>query len=443
MAKIATLHETKDIESVVEHYLDYPYPLRDPEDDKRRMLIIHGESLNELNHYLYKGKENFKNKFRILVAGGGTGDCSTYMAEQLRDKNGEVVYLDFSKNSLEIAKQRVKNRGLKNVKFINDSIFNIPKLKLGKFDYINCSGVLHHLSSPQEGLQILQKSLKPSGGMCIMVYAKYGRTAVYQIQDLMRMINDGVVSRGQEVENAKKILSKLPATNWYMRSQDLIQDVQNYGDIGIYDLFLHKQDRCYSIPELYEFVESSGLHLVDFAEVRPRLTLKIENYIQDPELLSRIKNTSLMNQQAIAEIISGSVIKHTIYVSNTKNSTASFDDLGNIPFYNEVIGVSEKICEYLVASNHPIGQTMNFNLKKQWFPEGLSISIRISKFTYALFNSLGAGGKKTLKEIMEDIQNASPDSAPDEIKIYITDILKMLIDTGIVLMQHKSVVLKQ
>ena len=43
-----------------------------------------------LNHYLFKGRQTFKNNFRVLVAGGGTGSSITFMGEELRHTNTEV-----------------------------------------------------------------------------------------------------------------------------------------------------------------------------------------------------------------------------------------------------------------------------------------------------------------------------------------------------------------
>ena len=57
-----------------------------------------------------------------------------------------------------------------------------------------------------------------------MVYAKYGRTGVYQIQDLLRMANEGITSRQEEVKNAWDIVNILPKTNWYLRGEDLLAD---------------------------------------------------------------------------------------------------------------------------------------------------------------------------------------------------------------------------
>lgn len=129
------------------------------------------------------------------------------MAEQLKNKNAEVVYLDFSKPSMEIAQKRAEKRGLTNIKWVYDSILNIPKLNLGKFDYINCTGVLHHLKSPPDGLKILKDSLTDHGAMGVMVYAKYGRTGLYQVQDIMKMVNQGVSNRVEEVMNAKAVMA--------------------------------------------------------------------------------------------------------------------------------------------------------------------------------------------------------------------------------------------
>ena len=62
----------------------------------------------------------------------------------------------------------------------NDRIENLPNLGLGLFDLISCTGVLHHLPDPQTGLNILSASLKPGGGMFLMVYPTIFRTAIYQ-----------------------------------------------------------------------------------------------------------------------------------------------------------------------------------------------------------------------------------------------------------------------
>src|SRR4051812_4976526 len=91
----------KDLKQVQDQYLDYPYPARNPEDEKIRLLALQGDSLVEINHYLFNGRQDFSENFRILVAGGGTGDAAIYHGEQLRNTNAQIIYLDFSKASME------------------------------------------------------------------------------------------------------------------------------------------------------------------------------------------------------------------------------------------------------------------------------------------------------------------------------------------------------
>lgn len=108
MAKRKKFIKTDNFKIVQKQYEDYPYPYRNPEEEKNRLVAVAGEYLGEINHWLFQGKENFKSKFRILIAGGGTGDAAIYLAYQLRNTNAEIVYLDFSQTSLEIAKKELK-----------------------------------------------------------------------------------------------------------------------------------------------------------------------------------------------------------------------------------------------------------------------------------------------------------------------------------------------
>ncbi len=46
-----------DLENVQDHYLDYPYPHRNSEEEKTRLLRIYGDYLGEINHWLFEGKK--------------------------------------------------------------------------------------------------------------------------------------------------------------------------------------------------------------------------------------------------------------------------------------------------------------------------------------------------------------------------------------------------
>ena len=432
----------KDLSAVQGQYQEYPYPPRDPQDEFKRLIRVSGSSLGELNHYLYRGKESFNSGFRVLVAGGGTGDSTIFLAEQLRDTDAKIVYLDFSKASMEIAQERAVVRGLRNITWILDSILNIPMLNLGKFDFIECSGVLHHLASPDHAFKILRDTLTDRGGMSLMIYAKYGRIGVYQVQNLMQLINSEVYDRTEEIENCKNILSSLPPTNWFMRAQDLTSDHKTFGESGVYDLFLHKQDRAYSIPEMYEFIKKVNLHFVEFSDPKGRLFLKPENYITDQKLLQKVKNMNIIRQQEICELITGNIIKHSFFVSADNSSVACIQDLDNVPyFYYNTSYLPQQIYYYLINNTVPVGANISFELNNiRSLNYEVKISLPTSEYTKYIFRNIAEDDNKNFQEIFDTIRQELNRDLSDELLINETKIaLAPFFEVGICFLRNKSI----
>ncbi len=430
----------KDLKQVQEQYLDYPYPLRDPEDDKKRIIATFEGYLSNINHYLYSGKQNFKKGFRVLVAGGGTGDSTIWLAKQLMDyPKSEIVYIDFSKTSMDIAKKRAENHGINNITWIEDSILNIPSLNLGKFDYFNCSGVLHHLENPDLGIKILYDVLKENGGGSIMVYAQYGRTGVYQVQELLRKTGKGIKSCQEEVSSAWDVINSLPKTNWYIRGEELVNDHKIFGDIGLYDLFLHKQDRAYTIPQLYEFVENAGLNITCFHDSYTRAVLNIESYFKDSATKERIKKLPLRERQAICELMAGNIIKHDIYVSKKKNTTAKFDDFDNIPF----VFNSPNLCKDIInaiekGGDHMLNRYVEYKYTDSHNRE-MHTKLAILPHTKSFFTQLEKGNKSFF-EIFEAVRKDTGSKSSDqELWNEFMMNLNPLYSIGAILLRHKSI----
>ncbi len=94
-----------------------PYPPVDPQDEKKRLQQTWTESLPMVNHYCFGGRQSFRQGFRALVAGGGTGDPTIYLAEQLRHTDADIVHLDLNTVSIAIPQDRTITRGLKNIRW--------------------------------------------------------------------------------------------------------------------------------------------------------------------------------------------------------------------------------------------------------------------------------------------------------------------------------------
>ena len=278
----------------------------------------------------------FRTDFRVLMAGGGTGPTTMVMAEQLNHTNSEVVYLDFSASSMKVAQARARARRLKNIIWVTEGIENIHRLNLAKFDFMQCSGVLHHLKSPINGLNILKDHLHPTGGIDLMVYGTHGRIGVYQLQNMLKMVNSPTPGITDELKRTNLILKLLPPTNWFKRQEDAIDD-HKMGDAGTYDLLLHKRDTSFTVHSLFEWIKSSGLFSIRYtsSDVPP-----IGGRKEDPKVYGihhfekLFANKSLVqdHMHKVTEIIYHDAAMQNAFVSHNNINEALLDDSENILF---------------------------------------------------------------------------------------------------------------
>jgi SAM-dependent methyltransferase len=323
------------LDPVQRQYEMLPYPARDPADEKKRLLRTWLDDLPMINHYGYAGRQTFANGFRALAAGGGTGDATIFLAEQLKGTNAEIVHLDFSHTSVELARRRAEVRGLGNIRFVCDSLLNVGNLDLGKFDYINSVGVLPHLEDPDAGLKALRSALAEDGVLGLMVYGRVGRTSIYQMQELMRLVNGGEARVRKCIGNTKEILAALPPTNWFKRSEDLYID-HRVSDSGLFDLLLHPRDRAYSVEEIFAWLcDGHGLHL-EFTDVQRGRSAYLPHFQlgpNPPRILRRIREMPLRRQFAISELLTGTLQTHSFFATRSADCTAPYGDAAYVPFF--------------------------------------------------------------------------------------------------------------
>ncbi len=329
---------------VHDQYEAYPYPARDPADERARLITGSPSNLPELNHYIFAGRRDFSRAFRALVAGGGTGDAAIMMAQQLAGRagqgrhggnGGEVVYLDISRAAREVTEARARERGLENISFHSGSLLDLAKLDLGRFDYIDCCGVLHHLEDPSAGLSALTRVLADDGGMGLMLYAPYGRTGVYPTQAMLRALA-GDLPLTERLDVARRLLDALPPTNWLKRNPFVTDHRKS--DSELVDLLLHARDRAYSVPQIVDLTEAAGLRLVTLIEPA---RYDPATYFKDQLLLKRLQGLDWPARAAFAEQLAGNIKKHVFYVvkaTNESNTIALADGPEAVPVLREQSG---------------------------------------------------------------------------------------------------------
>lgn len=282
-------------------YETYPYPARDPAEEKKRLITGSPSHVLEVDHFVFGGARDWSKPLRVLVAGGGTGDALIQLAQQMKDAErvAEITYLDLSTASRAIAEERARVRGLEGIRFVTGSL--LEAADHGVFDYIDCCGVLHHLPDPAEGFRALLAALAPGGGIGFMVYAPYGRSGVYPLQEAFGTLFEGMEPEAR-LKVARKVVAGLPEGHPFKANVNLGDHKDS--DAGFYDLLLHSQDRAFDVTSLCDMLEATGWHLTGFT--MPAL-YDLSRLTEVPEHLG------VVERMALAEKLNGTIKTHVGY----------------------------------------------------------------------------------------------------------------------------------
>ena len=297
-----------EVEHTREQYETLPFPPRRAADERRRLLRSSLASLSEVAHFLLGGRLHSRfcgasvPPLRVLIAGGGTGDATVQLAVELRDlhaawprcqyNRSQIVHLDASRPSVAIARARLEARGLlprahargpgpvherpaAAVRLVVGSLADPSTLApLGRFDFVNLCGVLHHVPQPAAVLASLAShSLTAAGGIGLMVYGTIGRTGVYETQAALRLLHaagnvtDGgrPPRYGSRVADAAELLWHALAPSHPLRANTPIASSHELtlrmGDAGLADVLLSPTDEPYTTPRLRAHAAAAGLRL--------------------------------------------------------------------------------------------------------------------------------------------------------------------------------------
>ncbi len=231
-------------------YQRHPYPPPITNLDKQRELSKDSARRRALFHLLWPA-ENQRTDLEILVAGCGTSQAAGYA---LREPDARISAIDISEVSLQYTRDLQRKYQLENLEILQLPIERAQELGRS-FDQVVCTGVLHHLADPDIGLRALRAVLKPQGAMNLMVYAKCGRAGIYMMQEYCRLL---------EVSTAEEELRDLATTIGALSADHPIACVLSHAKDfrhpdALADALLNPQDRAYTVPELYDWLERCGM----------------------------------------------------------------------------------------------------------------------------------------------------------------------------------------
>ena len=302
-----------DVSDHVQDFYDrYPYP-PPVEDLEAYRRAWRDEQKRRADYHLFWPGKSYREDFSILIAGCGTSQAAKHA---LRWPAAQVTGIDVSATSVQCTEELKRKHELANLRVHQLPIDRVSDLK-ESYDQIVCTGVLHHLQDPDGALAALRRQLKPEGAMHLMVYAPYGRTAIYIFQEFCR--RSGISATKEGLTDLIAALRELPPDHPLKEQLRDALDVRNAAALA--DALLHPYDRAYSVPQLFDFIERAQLVFGRWIKQAP--------YWPDCgamahlPMVSRVGELSLVEKYAIAELFRGTMTRHSAVLYRDDASVAS------------------------------------------------------------------------------------------------------------------------
>jgi 2-polyprenyl-3-methyl-5-hydroxy-6-metoxy-1,4-benzoquinol methylase len=314
-------------ELIKKQYTVYPYPPIPVGDLEEEVLY----STNyEFVKYLCTGVFKSHKEIKILDVGCGTGFSTLKIAQQ--NPEALITAIDLSPTSITIAEDRLRKAGIlmDNIKFITADLMMLEDIN-DRFDYIVCTGVLHHLESPEKGLDFLKLHLTSDGIIYLMLYSEYGRFFQSLVSKTIKILQNNQQDFSEGIAIGKQFLKTLPESHpilsRYNRSYEAAVNVINQdfanSDSQFIDAYMNANERTYNIDELFDFIEKADLSFIRFQdEARWDLNYLLKS---DEYLIS--KTTKLTNREKykLGEIID-SEKNFAFFVSKNKFEKSEISD---------------------------------------------------------------------------------------------------------------------
>jgi SAM-dependent methyltransferase len=243
--------------------------------------------------------EKPRSKRKILVAGCGTSQAAKYA---LAEPDAHVTAIDLSETGLRHTRGLQKKHGLRNLNLHQLAIESVGELG-ETFDQIVCTGVLHHLADPDQGLT-LRDVLAPDGAIHVMVYGAYGRAGIYMMQGYCRLL--GIGADAAELRDLAAVVGALasdhPIAGVKRRAKD-------FGEPdALADALLNPRDRAFTVPEIHDWLQRCGLEFGRWYEQAP--------YLPQCGAFARMAHAGRLGslaqpaQHAAMELMRGTMDKH-------------------------------------------------------------------------------------------------------------------------------------
>jgi SAM-dependent methyltransferase len=192
---------------------------------------------------------------KIWIAGCGSNQATL---TALKFPRAEILATDISGPSLEVCERNLSQLGVKNVKLVEQTINDADYVE--EFDYIICTGVIHHNADPSYPLAKLGAALKPDGILELMVYNYYHRILTTAYQKAMRYLfkDDPSIGLDEQLDVTRDLMNKFPVDN---TMSFYLQQEKGQPREYLADSFLQPVEHSYTIESLIALLNTAQLQL--------------------------------------------------------------------------------------------------------------------------------------------------------------------------------------
>ena len=214
---------------------------------------------------------------RCLIAGCGTGRHPIAVA--LRLPGVEVTATDFSLSALAYGQRMAAQYDVPNLTFHHGDLLDSAALGM-RFDAVECSGVLHHLGDPEQGLRALLSVLRPGGFIRVGVYSARAREWASRARQRIAALGLDHSEESIRAFRHRVLENREENALRYLRLRDFYA-LDSFRDV-VFEFVEHQ----FTVPEIAGICARNDLEFLGFASLRPAQRKSYrDRFPKDPGML--------------------------------------------------------------------------------------------------------------------------------------------------------------
>jgi ubiquinone/menaquinone biosynthesis C-methylase UbiE len=297
------------MKEVNEFYEQYPYPFAELKNNSN----LKGATLLKL--IAHEIKANIFHEKLFLDAGCGTGHRILDVAKAF--PNSQILGIDFSQRSIELAIKQAAKDKVHNIKFEISNIMEYDTDQL--YDVITINGVINHLIDPRTSIANLSRFLKEDGILITFIAHTYGEYyKLLQRKLLLTLLSQSKYNFEEGVELMREMNFRISKDRF---GQTYGNELSNKDELSKdADAFLHPHWMTFTFQEAIELFKNPYLDWISIEQIvgeeigsvilalnpfnaKPFWVLDIKSLLKSEKVYRYYQNLNIVERLQIIELM--------------------------------------------------------------------------------------------------------------------------------------------